>query len=256
MGSTAAHPSRFCSRAATQRSGGFTLVEMLLVVAMIALLISILLPTMGKAKQATHRTVCATNLHHMALGNIGYIHDNRNTFPPHRQLNMDLQRNWFNLLEQYGNTRANSQCPAISGQQDDYGVKWSWAYNYHYIGYGYNGFFLGLFSHNDYSSFAHIVQRQWTRVSSVKDPGKLIVVGDSSPKTAGGVDHGVSLTLWWPYIHAYKEGVNSKRHGNAGVVSFADGHAEIVIDPDKAIHPPFDGSPINIEYWDPRQRKP
>lgn len=235
----------------------FTLVEMLLVVAVIALLISILLPSLNKAKQATHRTLCSTKLHHMALANNHYMMSNRNTFPPHRQPNMDIKQNWPELLEPFGNSPDVSHCPAIESVQEDYGVKWKWAYNYHYIGYGYNGFFLGLYSHPDYSTGGtYIAQRQWTRMTSVLDPGKLIVVGDSHPKTANGADYGVSLTLWWPYINSYKEGVNSKRHGNAGVIAFADGHAEVAIDPDKTIHPPFDGSAINIEYWDPRQRRP
>ncbi len=230
---------------------------MLAVVAIIVIIISILLPSLSKAKVAVHRATCASNLHQMGIANRAYTIDYSRVFPPHRDLALNTGKDWHNLLQKYGNSAELSRCPAISGQQTDFGVKWNWKYDAHYIGYGYNGFFLGLYSHpNGY--FGHYLTgriNRWAKTTDANSPSQLIVFADSHPKSSGGVDYGVSLTLWWPSINGATEGINGRRHEGAGVVSFGDGHSEVVIDVEKKMQPPFDGSSINIEYWDPKQRK-
>ncbi len=64
-----------------KRTKGFTLVELLVVVSIIALLVSILLPTLGRARDAADRAVCMTNLSGISKGWAFYGSEN-NRRPP------------------------------------------------------------------------------------------------------------------------------------------------------------------------------
>lgn len=54
------------------RRGGFTLIELLVVVAIIALLISILLPSLSRAREQARRTVCLANLRSFGQASLIY----------------------------------------------------------------------------------------------------------------------------------------------------------------------------------------
>jgi prepilin-type N-terminal cleavage/methylation domain-containing protein/prepilin-type processing-associated H-X9-DG protein len=71
-------PSRH-NRIKTKR--GFTLIELLVVIAIIAILASLLLPAISKAKEKGQRTKCTNNLRNMALALIMYADDNDSWIP-------------------------------------------------------------------------------------------------------------------------------------------------------------------------------
>jgi len=60
---------------------GFTLIELLVVVAIIALLIAILLPSLGKARELTNRGTCAANVRGIMQSMAVYSHDNSDFYP-------------------------------------------------------------------------------------------------------------------------------------------------------------------------------
>src|SRR5215813_15424289 len=75
------------------RRTAFTLVELLVVIAIIAILIAVLLPALGKAKESANRIACASNLRQLGTAMMMYVHDNGGRFP--RPAVLPLPEDWI-----------------------------------------------------------------------------------------------------------------------------------------------------------------
>jgi len=60
---------------------GFTLVELLVIIALLAVLVAILMPTLGRAKERGRRTVCANNVRQLIVQIHAYASENTDRLP-------------------------------------------------------------------------------------------------------------------------------------------------------------------------------
>ena len=65
-------------------AAAFTLIELLVVISIIALLIGILLPVLGSAREAGRNTACLSNLRGLGQALVTYATDHRDQFPSNR----------------------------------------------------------------------------------------------------------------------------------------------------------------------------
>ena len=85
------------------RKKGFTLIELLVVISIIALLLSILMPALGKVKAKAQSVVCRSNLKQMHLGVFMYAQENNNKcfdYTYARGLYLQRMTNYCGELEQ------------------------------------------------------------------------------------------------------------------------------------------------------------
>lgn len=218
-----------------RRSAAFTLIELLVVIAIIAVLASLLLPVLSRAKEKGRQVQCVNNLRQLQLAWFSYANDNNNVLPPNASSDYPNRLNWVRgwldyepnnprntntallVLNEPGSLGPYTQNPAIYKCPSDRSWAAFGAQRHQRVrSYSMNGWIgtdLRLF-------FLNKVSTKLTDFSN-PPPAKNWVFIDEHEDT---IDDG---RYSFPYGDEQAVAdLPASRHHGLGTLSFADGHVE------------------------------
>lgn len=220
----------------------FTLIELLIVIAIIAILASLLLPALSQAKALSHSTKCKNNLRQIGLAMNMYLHD-YNHFPAYGRSVSAIEpigAKWYTDIFPYLQNKWTNHifdCPSYKFITFD-GAATGLVIFVSVGSYGYNfgtanekGIYLyGLAS--KFQSNATIIPDSSVLETDVKIPSQMIMLGDAISTTSNNrlvlgleiLSRRLHFDQWNDLI--IKESEASKRHNTKLNYVFCDGHAE------------------------------
>ena len=199
---------------------GFTLVELLTVIAVLGVLTALLVPSLRSGLDAARRAQCAHNLRQMAIAAHAVAAQSEGELPPAYQRDFTTGETtaWEQFLWELGADFRIQQCPSFRGD-----ANWS---DDRYTGYNYNASYLGgrILRRGAELLPASLVS---AHLSMIARPQECAMFGDGEYEGGankfmrspwpGALDSSAALALG---------GTQGFRHKDETNVAFADGHVE------------------------------
>lgn len=200
----------------------FTLIELLVVIAIIAILASMLLPALGKARETARKILCMGNFKQIGLAMMGYLDDN-NEMMPGRARNdyTGTYVRWYTIPAYYAGLQSDltqaawsSKCYKLMRCPGD---ATKWTNGNEYCNLGLNS------TYSDYETGANALDKR--RLNQIQYPSEMMLTGDSISNIYGadGVSYNMSTVRLPPASYAYQM---ARHPGATANFLFVDGHAE------------------------------